>query len=72
MSGFKNSGDIEYKAWVGVQLQGDENAPELPLRLHIVKNRVRPERGYICQLSRVRKAPFFFRELGAERYEDVD
>ena len=59
LSGFKESGEIEYRSDVAAHLLGDLSAREEtdysgPVDFKIVKNRHRPIRGFICELERVR------------------
>lgn len=61
---FKETGEIEYSADVGLQIlpAGDDIA-----ELHIVKNRHRPKKGMCCLLQR---RGWTWRELGTR--EDID
>lgn len=64
MRGFKESGEIEYSADLGVQLLDGDGTVEL----HIVKNRHRPNKGHLCDLTRERS--FWFKEqtlIGEDR-----
>jgi len=73
LAGFKESGDIEYKAWFGVQLVGDYRDSDAPVEVHVVKNRCRPTKGHICDLYRDQKLKFWFNEDTAEdRETDLD
>lgn len=59
MSSFKETGSIEYKAHVGIQLlstKGDDDT----LKVHIVKNRHYPYKGHLLDLTRVNH--WWFRE----------
>jgi len=65
---FKETGEIEYSADVGIQLiPAYDNASEC----HIVKNRHRPHKGYTSTL--IRAGGWLFKEVGvaAESYDEV-
>lgn len=51
LTGFKESGEIEYKAWVGAQMFEDEDKSGL-IHFHLVKNRHRPRKGWVTCLER--------------------
>jgi hypothetical protein len=72
LAGFKGTGDIEYKSWVGIQLAADTEDRGAPIELHIVKNRYRPDKGHVCDLRRSEKRVFWFEEAGAGKGEDLD
>ena len=59
LSGFKDTGNLEFRADVAAHLLGDISAREEtdysgPIDFIVVKNRHAPKRGYICTLERVR------------------
>ena len=59
LSGFKESGEIEFRADVAAHILGDMGANENvdysgPIDFIVVKSRHRPKRGYICTLERER------------------
>lgn len=49
---YKETGEIEYAADLGLQLLSDTD--DGPVRAFIVKNRHHPKKGYVCSLQRVR------------------
>ena len=49
IKGFKETGEIEYSADMGMQLLESDNDR---IEVHIVKNRHKKERGYLCDLTR--------------------
>jgi len=65
---FKETGEIEYSADVGVQLI--ESGGDL-VELHIVKNRHRPYRGLVAPLQR-RKVKWLWKELGTSEGQEID
>lgn len=67
----KESGEIEYSAWVGIHLIGGKTEYD-PVTVKIVKNRHRPTRGNIGNLIREDARPFWFKEEDYSRGEDEE
>lgn len=63
MKGFKETGEIEYKSDVAIEMVGDSNAPEL----HIVKNRHAQFKGLVSQLLRDEEKEIWFKEISGEQ-----
>lgn len=69
ISGFKETGEIEYSADTGIQLlQGDDKDH---VELHIVKNRHRKTTGHVSTIVR-KSAGWFNEEEAEERDNDTD
>jgi hypothetical protein len=65
----KESGEIEYSAWVGIHLIGGKHEDD-PVDVKIVKNRHRPMKGLVASLMRDEKRPLWFREEAFNRAEE--
>jgi len=64
---FKETGEIEYKADVGLQViptTGDD------VEVHVVKNRHRPKKGLACHLTR--RHSWWFKELTVNDEQEID
>lgn len=66
LSGFKESGEIEYAADIGIQLFQSEQG-EHDVEVHVVKNRHRPNRGHLVTLERVNG--WWFKERARGYYD---
>jgi len=62
----KESGEIEYSAWVGIHLVGGKTEHD-PVSLVLKKNRHRPMKGHIVDLVRDEKRPLWFKEESFNR-----
>jgi len=67
----KESGEIEYAAWVGFHLIGGKTEDD-PVTVKIVKNRHRPMRGNIVDLVRDEDRPLWFKEEEFNRAEEEE
>ncbi len=62
VSGFKESGELEYACSLGAMMSGSEVNPDAPIKFHIVKNRHRKARGHVCSLVRHPTKAWWFTE----------
>jgi len=62
VSGFKESGELEYACSLGAMMSGSETNPDAPVKFHIVKNRHRKARGHVCSLVRDPVKEWWFTE----------
>ena len=67
---FKETGEIEYSADVGIQMVPQGIDADSFVELHIVKNRHKPHKGLASHLQR--KRSWVFREVSDEPREDID
>lgn len=66
IKGFKETGEIEYSADMGMQLLETDSGR---VEVHIVKNRHKKERGYLCDLTR--QNDWWFQEQAARMNQNA-